>query len=119
MFHRYLAFLKLATDEFSDIIANAELYADRIRLILIDDSWIEVRYPVLDKFSFHWQRGERIYRIDTAPHHKGITTFPRHIHFGSEDNVLADDVLEANVSPEANFRNFMAWVKAVLSDDSF
>jgi hypothetical protein len=119
MFPWYLAFLKIATDEFSDIIANAELYADRARLILIDDSWIEVRYPVADKFSFHWQRRDKIYRIDTAPHHRGITTFPRHIHFGSEDNVLEDDVLEANVSPEENFRKFMAWVKAVLSDDSF
>jgi len=116
-FHRYLAFLKIATDEFSDIIANAELYADRVRLILLDESWIEVRYPVADKFSFHWQRRDKIYRIDTAPHHKGISTFPRHIHFGSEDIVLEDDVLEANVSPEENFRKFMVWVEAVLRDD--
>jgi hypothetical protein len=50
MFHRYLAFLKIATDEFSDVITNAELHADRVRLFLIDDSWIEVRYPVADKF---------------------------------------------------------------------
>ena len=53
MFHRYLAFLKIATDEFSDVIANAELHADRVRIILIDGSWIEVRYPVVDKFFFH------------------------------------------------------------------
>ncbi len=56
MFRRYLAFLKIAKDEFSDIVVDAELRVDRIRLILIDGSLIDVRYPMADKFSFHWQR---------------------------------------------------------------
>jgi len=90
MLLRYLAFLKIVRDEFSDIVVDAELHADRIRLTLVDGSWIEVRYPVEDKFSFHWQRGEKIYRIDMAPHHREISTFPRHIHFGSEDNITED-----------------------------
>ncbi|MGB2727583.1 MAG: DUF6516 family protein [Halobacteriota archaeon] len=114
MFHRYLSFLKIASDEYSDIVVDAELHADRVRLILIDGSWIEVRYPVVDKFSFHWQRSNKIYRIDTAPHHKDIRTFPRHIHFGSEDNVIEDYVLEENVSPEENFKRFMEWMSELL-----
>jgi len=114
MFHRYLTFLKIASDEYSDIVVDAELHADRVRLILIDGSWIEVRYPVEDKFSFHWQRSNKIYRIDTAPHHKDIRTFPRHIHFGSEDNVIEDYVLEENVSPEENFKRFMEWMSELL-----
>lgn len=114
MFHRYLSFLKIASDEYSDIVVDAELHADRVRLILIDGSWIEVRYPVEDKFSFHWQRSNKIYRIDTAPHHKDIRTFPRHIHFGSEDNVIEDYVLEENVSPEENFKRFMEWMSELL-----
>ena len=117
MFRRYLAFLKIASDEFSEIVVDAELHADRVRLILIDGSWIDVRYPVKDKFSFHWQRGDEIYRIDTAPHHKGIRTFPRHIHFGSEDNVIEDSVLEENASPEENFKRFMEWVRGFLRRD--
>ncbi len=104
----------IIVNKFSDIVMDAELYADRVRLILIDGSWIEVRYPVEDKFSFHWQRGDKIYRIDTAPHHKGMRSFPRHIHFGSEDNVIEDDVSEENVSPEENFKRFMEWVKGLL-----
>ncbi|MBA7517067.1 hypothetical protein ES705_09117 [subsurface metagenome] len=114
MFHRYLTFLKIASDEYSDIVVDAELHADRVRLILIDGSWIEVRYPVEDKFSFHWQRSNKIYRIDTAPHHKDIRTFSRHIHFGSEDNVIEDYVLEENVSPEENFKRFMEWMSELL-----
>jgi len=117
MFRGYLSFLKIASDEFSEIIVDAELHADRVRLILIDGSWIDVRYPVKDKFSFHWQRDDKIYRIDTAPHHKGIRTFPRHIHFGSEDNVIEDSVLEENASPEENFKRFMEWVRGFLRRD--
>jgi len=114
MFRRYLSFLKIASEDFSDIVVNVELHADRVRLILNDSSWIDVRYPMEDKFSFHWQRGNKIYRIDTAPHHKSIRTFPRHIHFGSEDNVIEDYVLEENVSPEENFKRFMDWVRGLL-----
>jgi len=114
MFRRYIAFLKIAGDEFADIVVDAELRADRIRLILIDGSLIEVRYPRAEKFSFHWQRDDRIYRIDTAPHHKGIRTYPRHIHFSSEDNVIDDYVLGEYVSPEENFRRFMGWVNELL-----
>ena len=114
MFHRYLAFLKIARDEFLDIVIDAELHVDRIRLILIDGSLIDVRYPMADKFSFHWQQDNRIYRIDTAPHHKGIRTYPRHIHFCSEDNVIDDYVLGENVSPEENFRKFMEWVSELI-----
>ena len=114
MFRRYLAFLKIAQEEFSDIVVDVELHADRVRLILIDGSWIDVRYPVEAKFSFHWQRSNKIYRIDTAPHHKSIKTFPRHIHFGSEENVIEDHVLEENVSPEENFKKFMQWVSKLI-----
>lgn len=109
MFRRFLSFLKIASDDLSDIVVNAELHADRVRLFLIDGSRVDVRYPIEDKFSFHWQRDDMIYRIATAPHHKGIRTFPRHIHFGSEDNILDDSILGENVSPEENFKRFMEW----------
>ena len=114
MFRRYLSFLKIASDDFSDIVVNAELHADRVRFILIDCSRIDVRYPIENKFSFHWQRGNMIYRIDTAPHHKDIKSFPSHIHFGSEDNIIEDSVLRANGSPEENFKRFMEWASELL-----
>jgi hypothetical protein len=34
MFRRYLMFLKIASDEFSDIVVDVELHVDRVRLIL-------------------------------------------------------------------------------------
>lgn len=114
MLLRLLSFLKIVDDEFSDIVNDAELYADKIRLILVDNSWIEVRYPVENKFSFHWQRGRAIYRIDTAPHHKELSTYPKHIHFGSEGNIIEDKVTGESNIPEERFRNFMLWVKETV-----
>lgn len=53
MLLRFISFLKIIDDEFSEIINDAELYADRIRLILVSlMSWVDVRYPVEGKFSF-------------------------------------------------------------------
>ena len=111
---RLLDFLNIIHKEFSDIITNVELQPDKLRIMLIDGSWIEIRYPVEDKFSFHWQRGDKIYRLDTAPHHKHIKTFPRHIHLGSEDNVVEDFITRVGDKPEENFRNFMKWVRSQL-----
>ena len=51
MLSRYIVFWKIIKSEFSDIVINAELYVDRIRLTLVDGSWIEIRYPVEAKFT--------------------------------------------------------------------
>ena len=72
MFRRYLSFLKVARDEFSDIVVDVELHADRVRLILIDSSWIDVRYPVKDKFSFHWQMDDKIYGMGERAYQKEL-----------------------------------------------
>jgi len=113
-YQRLLNFVKIVNDEFSDIVSDVGLYPDRLRITLVDGSWIEVRYPVKGKFSFHWQRGNKIYRIDTAPHHKHIKTYPRHIHFEREDNVIEDFVTKAGDEPEEDFRNFMKWVRKLF-----
>jgi hypothetical protein len=117
MLSRYIVFWKIIKSEFSDIVINAELYVDRIRLTLVDGPWIEIRYPVEGKFSFHLQKGSKIYRIDTAPHHREIKTFPRHIHLGSEDNVVEDYVLDEKAQPEENLRKFMRWVREIMREN--
>ena len=38
----------------------------------------DIRYPVDSKYSFHWQRKDEMIRIDTAPHHNQLSTYPRH-----------------------------------------
>ncbi len=50
----------------------------------------------IEKYSFHWQRadGSLIRRWDNAPHHREISTFPDHLHEGSEENVLPHEAVD-------------------------
>ena len=45
MLLRYIALLKIVQDEFSDIVVKTELHVDRIRLTLVDGSWVEQQFP--------------------------------------------------------------------------
>ncbi len=62
----------------------------RVRIILIDDSEVELFEYVtesggkieLRKYSFHWQTnsGALIRRWDNAPHHPSLPGEPHHVH---------------------------------------
>jgi len=83
-------------------IAREEAQGDRgmfrYRLTLQDGSFLElfeffiVREGEVQvtKYSFHWQNadGQLRKRWDNAAHHREISTYPYHIHDGSEENVL-------------------------------
>jgi len=92
--------------KFSDILMSAELIlgiADRVRklrLYLIDNTFVDIWYSSDDSYSYHWeQRNVRnaIYRHDNAPHRKwqNVSTFPKHCHDGTQlnvtENFLPDD----------------------------
>jgi len=89
----------LATSEFGDIVEDAERipsYTGRVRKLrinLIDRTFVDVWYTVDGEYSFHWEQSmirNSIYRHDNAPHEKWshISTFPRHCHDGVQDNVV-------------------------------
>jgi len=108
---------QVAKAEFPHILAQSPvILPDRLRLHFIDGSWMEIRYPVLTKYSFHWQRGSEIIRINTAPHHQHRvrTTFPRHIHYQTETNVVDDHLTQLTNTPSENLRNVLKWVENQL-----
>ena len=111
---------QVAEDEFSHIITQPPvILADRLRLYFIDGSWMEIRYPLPTKYSFHWQRGAEIFRINTAPHHKhsSMATFPKHIHHKTENNVVDDNITHFSNTPTKNLRNVLNWVESQLELD--
>ncbi len=70
----------------------------RYRLTMIDGSLLEMNERLIEekgilsviKYRHHWQKtdGQLIRRWDNAPHHPKISTFPHHLHDGSETNVI-------------------------------
>ncbi len=111
-----LEFSRIASSEFSDIVRGVEVHDDRLRLYLQREAILEVRYPVENKYSFHLRINDEIYRIDTAPHHPGIPSYPRHIHFKREEVVVEDRITSFGNTPAENFRKVMRWIKELLEE---
>jgi len=114
---RYRKLARIASSEFRDILKQEPLILrDRIRLLFIDESFMDIHYPVDHDYSFHWQRKRELYRINTAPDHPEIETFPRHIHAGEEENITSDTITSLNNPPEENLRQVLKWVKEKLKN---
>ncbi len=84
---------------------------NEFRIILTEGSFIDVWFSLKlqGRYSYHWERklfDGSIYRHDNAPHKKweDISTFPKHFHNGSEDNVMLSHISE---NPELALREFL------------
>ncbi|MFX1326143.1 MAG: DUF6516 family protein [Promethearchaeota archaeon] len=107
---RLQKFAQIVEEEFSDIIKSKPLVIEtKLRIFLIDGSFIDVRYPIDTDYSFHWERKGDITRVNTAPDHPEVKTFPRHIHQG--ESVKEDTITDLSLSPEENLRRFFNFVK--------
>lgn len=111
---------EIAEIEFSDIVASAySPGTNQVRILLMDSSFIDVWHSLklAGRHSYHWERlalDNTIYRHDNAPHAswRGIPTFPKHFHNGSELNIIASHISSI---PEEALREFLAFSRKTLS----
>jgi hypothetical protein len=73
---------------------------------------MDIRYPVDSKYLFHWQLEDEIIRIDTAPHHRRVSTYPQHMHIWKEENVVEDSVTEIGNTVEENAKCVLEFVRS-------
>jgi len=94
---------EIADSEYGDIIRESEVVlsytgrAKKLRLKLIDSTFIDVWYTLEGDYSFHWEQRnlrELIYRHDNAPHKRwaNVKTFPKHCHDGFQENVIESNL---------------------------
>jgi hypothetical protein len=113
--HRLILIAQCAQDNYSKILGEAPIiFSDKVRLVFFDGSFMDIRYPVDSKYSFHWQREDEIIRIDTAPHHRKLSTYPQHMHIGKEDNVVKDSITKIDNSIEENVKCVLGFVRGKL-----
>lgn len=106
---------EVATKEFGNMLDAARIIdSRRLEIHLIACGRLVVRYPREDRYSFHAELCGRMYRIDTAPHHRHLSSFPRHIHYGSEGNVVEDHITRLELPPVENFRRVLRWIETEL-----
>lgn len=105
---------RIALTEFSHIIIDAFSINYKLRIVLIDKSFIDVNlsrtFP--DKFGFHWERKDNftIYRYDNFPdtNWSYVSTYPYHVHDGNQNNVIEPPF---KLTIYEGFRDFMEFVK--------
>ncbi|MFQ6119880.1 MAG: DUF6516 family protein [Methanosarcinales archaeon] len=112
-YNRLIVIARTAQTYFSEILsAEPQIFDDKVRLLFIDDSFMDIRYPMNSKYSFHWRSASNMFRVDTAPHHKNVSTYPRHIHIG--DLVIADTLTSFDNTIEDNVKNVLNYVRRNL-----
>lgn len=119
---RYQRLLTVALDEFPHLITGNVLVGGTalkprvLRLYLFDQSYLDMRVAA-DGYAFHWERRAidgLLYRWDNAPHHREISTFPHHLHSGSESYVVESQL--PTDSSESALRYILGFIEKRLDD---
>ena len=118
----YRDLARLAASEFGEIITETRFITlpsgepAKLRLAMIDDSFLDIWLSGSGRYSYHWERrvitGD-LYRHDNAPHTKWrhVSTFPKHLHNGDEDTVAESYIRD---DPEEAARMFLGFVRRKL-----
>ncbi len=106
--------LKEAIDaQFSESMTEpAELCQDALLVRLHNGVVIELRVASAAEYSIGWRWGDTELRIDTAPLHPQLSTFPNHLH-NDQDQLLPDPLTDPGRDPWDNVR---AVIAALIGD---
>ncbi len=89
----------------------------KLRLDIVDGSFLDAFLSISGRYAYHWERrftpGKDLYRHDNAPHNKWryVSTFPKHFHNGSENNVAESHISD---DPENALHEFLTFVRHTL-----
>jgi hypothetical protein len=122
MIHSLLAKLaELAEIEFADVVMGYDIIEGKLRLYIIDESFLDVWFSrqIKGRYAYHWERRHvdgYVFRWDNAKHEiwKSIKTFPNHFHEGIDNNVRESLLPEI---PDQALRYVLIYVREVLYKD--
>lgn len=85
---------------------SATLCRDAIEVSLPNGVGLLIRVAECDEYAFEWRWGEAEMRIDTAPLHRGLATYPNHLHT-PDGTVVADPITVVGAEPWRNVRTLI------------
>jgi hypothetical protein len=113
--HALEDFRRIAEVEFADIVQSTMRIDYKIRMILVDNSFVDIflSQKLPGKFGFHWEcmdESGAFYRYDNVPDKKWktLSTYPFHFHRGSQDNVEPSPF---SITPIEGFIGFMEFIR--------
>ncbi len=96
----------------AELAGPVELKQDALLLQLRNDVLLELRFAGRGEYAVSWRWGDAELRIDTAPLHPELPTFPNHLH-GADGELRADPLTQPQRDAWDNVR---AVVEALLAD---
>ncbi len=91
---------------------DARLTQDALLAAFDNGVALEVRYLNPKEYALAWSWGDVELRIDTAPVHSGLGTYPNHLH-DADNQVIEDPLTRPGESP---WDNLKAVIDAVLEN---
>jgi len=109
----HLALKEQIEDRYRGALARpVELKQDALLVQLNNGVVAELRFASGNEYAINWRWGEVELRIDTAPLHADLASFPNHFH-DADGEVRSDAVTRPEREPWDNAR---AVIEALLSD---
>ncbi|MBS1249809.1 MAG: hypothetical protein MAG431_01393 [Chloroflexi bacterium] len=119
----YQQLAKLALETFGDILTSVDFIGgtfsdpNKIRLWLIEGSFLDIWLSDDGDYAYHWERrgqtGE-IFRWDNAPHYPNTKTYLDHFHKGTEGTVVESYLGQF---PEHNLKQVLEFVRKHLAEE--
>ncbi len=110
---------QIAIREFSDIVERTMQIDGKLRILLIDGSFIDIWLSVkrTGTYAYHWERRNvdgKVYRYNNLPDKKAksLQTYPKHFHNGGENKVLESDLSD---EPEEAIRTVLEYAKSIMN----
>lgn len=94
------------------LAAPPEIHQDALLLNLDNGVAMELRFASPEEYAIVWHWGDASMRIDTAPLHRDLPSFPNHFH-DAANNIRADALTHPGKAP---WDNVCTVLDAVLSD---
>lgn len=91
-------------------LTSLTLHRDALELSLANGVDLTLRVVSPTEYAMNWRWGDAGMRIDTAPLHDKLATFPNHLHT-LDGAVVADPVTETGAEP---WRNVRALIERLL-----
>lgn len=87
---------------------------DALTLELDNGVVLQARFASDSEYSIQWRRDDAEQRIDTAPLHPGLASYPNHRHT-AEGTVCADNLTRIDRSP---WENLLAVLQMLLKENA-
>ncbi len=115
----YKKLCEIALDGFGEIVVRGDILKlssgapQKLRLYLVDSTYVDIWISPTGKYSYHWEQGGvrgLVFRHDNAPHKRWrhVRTFPKHFHNGTEEKVVESDISD---DPEEAIKEFLSFIK--------